>query len=226
MNLILFDADGTLVDSQAIIHDSMVATFDSFGEPIPSLEQSRSIVGLSLELAICTLLDRQKDARTAAMTARYKEAYLDRVHLPEYETKLFPGIRNLIETLGDQDEFLIGMVTGKSRAGIDRLLDGQAMRSFFVTSRCADDCPSKPHPAMVLECCDETGTDPRNTIVIGDTSFDMEMAKSAGAGAIGVSWGYHPVDRLRRSGADTIVNHADEVMHRIGEISKLKPDHV
>lgn len=226
MKLVLFDADGTLVDSQAIIHDSMVMAFESFDEEAPTLEQSRSIVGLSLELAICTLLDREKDARTASITARYKEAYLELVHLPQYETKLFPGIRNLVETLGSHEETLVGMVTGKSRAGIDRLLDGQNMRPIFVTSRCADDCPSKPHPAMVLECCEETGMDPNNTVVIGDTSFDMEMAKSAGASAIGVSWGYHPVEMLQQSGADVIAGHADDILGHLNSLTENKQSYV
>ena len=90
----------------------------------------------------------------------------------------------------------LGIVTGKSRRGVERLLATNGFGNCFVVSRCADDCPSKPHPAMVLECCDQTGIAPINTLVVGDTSFDMEMAASAGAAAIGVSWGYHPLEKL------------------------------
>jgi len=219
LKLVLFDADGTLVDSQTIIHDSMVQTFLDFGYDAPVLEATKAIVGLSLNIAIATMLQRETDSQTAAMTEKYKSNYNDIMHLPEYDLKLFPGIRELVEGLAEHDELLIGMVTGKSRKGVNQLLDAKSFRPHFVTSRCADDCPSKPHPAMVLECCDEVGIAPEQTWVIGDTSFDMEMAKTAGASAIGVSWGYHTVDLLRASGADTIINEAHEV-HGLLDINR------
>ncbi|PCI02921.1 MAG: HAD family hydrolase [Hyphomicrobiales bacterium] len=219
MKLILFDADGTLVDSQAVIHDSMVQTFVDFGYDVPKLEATRSIVGLSLNIAIATMLGRDTDAQTAEMTEKYKSNFNDIMHQPKYASTLFPGIKELIETLAEHDDILIGMVTGKSRKGINHLLDDHDFHPHFITSRCADDCPSKPHPAMVLECCDEVGVAPERTYVIGDTSFDIEMAKSAGATAIGVSWGYHDVDILQRAGADKIIDKAHEV-HGILDLNR------
>ncbi|MBL4725375.1 MAG: HAD-IA family hydrolase, partial [Rhizobiaceae bacterium] len=172
MKLILFDADGTLTDSQAVIHDSMVQTFIDFGYEAPKPEDTRKIVGLSLNIAIATMLGREPDDQTAEMKEKYSSNFQDIMHKPEYDTRLFPGIQELIEALAEHDNLLIGLVTGKSRRGVDRLLDGQGFRPHFITSRCADDCPSKPHPAMVLECCDEVGVAPERTYVVGDTSFD------------------------------------------------------
>jgi len=220
LKLVLFDADGTLIDSQAIIHASMTRTFEDFGHRPPSLFDTKSIVGLSLEIAIARLLDRLRDEMTCKMTAKYKANFLDLVELPEYETRLFPGIRDLIETLSKRENVLIGMVTGKSRAGIDRFLDSQGFRPHFVTSRCADDCPSKPHPAMVLECCDDVGIEPASSVVIGDTSFDIEMAKSAGATALGVAWGYHDTHLLEKAGANDIAHTADDLLTLIDDHPK------
>jgi phosphoglycolate phosphatase len=118
----------------------------------------------------------------------------------------FNGIPALINRLCKRDDIALGIVTGKSRRGVQRLLQTPHFSDRFSVSRCADDCPSKPHPAMVRECCEEIGISPINTVVIGDTGFDMEMAKAAGANAIGVSWGYHPVDRIYLSGAQQVVD--------------------
>lgn len=215
MKLVLFDVDGTLVDSQAIIHASMVDTFETYGYLPPALEDTKSIVGLSLNLAISKLLDREMDTRTAAMTDHYKRVYLELVKQPEYESKLFSGTRAMLDEVARTDDVLIGLATGKSRAGIVRLLDDHELHDHIITSRCADDCPSKPHPAMVLECCAEVGIEPSDTCVIGDTTFDMQMSRSAGATAIGVSWGYHPVEQLEQAGADAIAQDWQDVLGRL-----------
>ncbi len=105
----------------------------------------------------------------------------------------------------------MGAVTGKSRRGLNLIMDTHGFREHFIVSRTADDCPSKPHPAMVSECCHETGMVAADTIVIGDAIYDMQMAKAAGAKAIGVAWGYASVDALWAAGADAIVNHPSEI---------------
>jgi phosphoglycolate phosphatase len=122
------------------------------------------------------------------------------------QTRAFDGIPELIHRLASDPGIVLGIVTGKSRRGVERLMGTNGFGNCFVVSRCADDCPSKPHPAMVLECCDQTGIAPINTLVVGDTSFDMEMAASAGAAAIGVSWGYHPVEKLIAPYVRTVVD--------------------
>jgi phosphoglycolate phosphatase len=132
----------------------------------------------------------------------------------DYREPLFPGILELMNTLQGRDEIILGAVTGKSRRGLDSVRETHGFK--FVASRTADDCPSKPHPAMVTECCDETGMQPADTLVIGDAIYDMQMAKAAGATAIGVSWGYASVTELKEAGADVIVSHPSEILAHIG----------
>ncbi|MCB1429618.1 MAG: HAD-IA family hydrolase [Nitratireductor sp.] len=211
MRLVLFDVDGTLLDSAALIHACMCDAFADFGLPPPRPEASRAIIGLTLDRAIARVLDREIDDQVNALTVRYKEVWLDNVGKPELQSPFFPGMLDLIHDLAGRDDLLLGMVTGKSRRGVVRLLDQYGLHAHFVTSRTADDCPSKPHPAMVLECCSETGMAAHDTVVIGDTSYDMEMARSAGALAIGVSWGYHSVESLRASGAGAIASDAGAI---------------
>ncbi|MCB1386004.1 MAG: HAD-IA family hydrolase [Nitratireductor sp.] len=202
MRLILFDVDGTLIDSQAIIHESMRLTFLRWGLAEPDISATRAIVGLTLESAIATMLGRAEvDYETAEMAADYREIYVELAGRPEMQSLPFLGIEGLVERLACEKHIKLGLVTGKSRRGVARLLQTPIFRDRFVVARCADDCPSKPHPAMVLECCDEAEIPPHRTMVIGDTSFDMEMARAARATAIGVNWGYHPVSRIEAAGA-------------------------
>lgn len=208
MRLVLFDVDGTLLDSAALIHACMCDAFAGFGLAEPKPEASRAIIGLTLDRAIATILGREIDDEVNALVVRYKEVWLDNVAKPELQSAFFSGMLELVHELAARDDLLLGMVTGKSRRGVVRLLDQYDLHSHFVTSRTADDCPSKPHPAMVLECCAETGVDAASTIVIGDTSYDMEMARSAGVLAIGVAWGYHPSEALLASGASAIAPSA------------------
>lgn len=128
------------------------------------------------------------------------------------DVPLFNGIKPLIDELAQNDDILIGAVTGKSRRGLVHILDTHGFSPHFIVSRTADDCPSKPHPAMVMECCSETGMNPVDAIVIGDAIYDMQMAKAAGAKAIGVSWGYASVDDLIAAGADSIVRDPSDIM--------------
>lgn len=227
MRLILFDADGTLIDSQSIIHESMRLTFLRFGYTEPDLHSTRSIIGLTLDRAIATIMRREIDDEVLAMTAEYKHIYLQLSQREEMQSLPFRGIPALVQRLAREPDTLLGVVTGKSRRGVSKLFETPHFENIFVTSRCADDCPSKPHPAMVLECCDEVGIHPRNAIVIGDTGFDMEMAVSAGAAAIGVSWGYHSVDRIISAGAHHVVHSTSELDNAIanwrqGDLRRLR----
>ncbi len=212
LKLVLFDCDGTLVDSADIIHASMVATFREAGFVEPTPEATKSIIGLTLDLAIATLLNRPLDAECGHLAARYKEHFLASRHLPSFQEPLYEGIAELIETLAKRDDILIGMVTGKSQRGVRRVLETYGFERHFVTIRTADDCPSKPHPAMVLECCGETGIDPASTFVVGDAIYDMQMATSAGAKAIGVSWGYGARDALIATGASAVLGRPGDLL--------------
>ncbi len=216
MKLVLFDCDGTLVDSARLIHEVMARTFVAFGYKRPDVSATKSIIGLTLDIAIARLQGKPHvDDEAIAMTAHYKSIFPEVRDEADMQTPLFDGIKPLIETLAARDELLIGAVTGKSRRGLTHILEVNDFASYFIVSRTADDCPSKPHPAMVTECCDETGMDPHDTIVIGDAIYDMQMAKAAGATAIGVAWGYASVEELLAAGADAIAHHPNDILSHI-----------
>lgn len=212
MKLALFDCDGTIVDSAAVIHACMQATFDDFGRSRPELDHTKSIIGLTLDIAIAQLLDQTVDAEIAAMTARYKEHFMLYRQNGGALEPAYEGMLPLILELAGRDDVILGVVTGKSRRGLDEILAHHGITRAFFTTRTADDCPSKPHPAMVLECCAEAGIEPERTAVIGDAIYDMQMAVSAGAKAIGVSWGYGPAAALKAAGAHHVVSRADEIL--------------
>jgi haloacid dehalogenase superfamily, subfamily IA, variant 1 with third motif having Dx(3-4)D or Dx(3-4)E len=217
MKLVLFDCDGTLVDSASLIHETMRRTFLHFRKPEPRLEETKAIIGLTLDIAIARMQGKpHADEEDVAMMAYYKSLFTTVRRDLDFREPLFPGIGDLIAEIGPRKDLLIGAVTGKSRRGLDLILDTHGYRRFFVVSRTADDCPSKPHPAMVTECCDETGMVPADTVVIGDAIYDMQMAKAAGAKAVGVSWGYASVDQLWNAGADAVVDHPGELLAHIG----------
>jgi phosphoglycolate phosphatase len=213
MKLVLFDCDGTLVDSAHLIHEVMVKTFDDFGLQPPDPAATRSIIGLTLDSAIARLrgLDAV-DPQSTDMMARYKFHFLPTRDEQGFQEPLYPGIKGMIDTLAARNDVIIGAVTGKSRRGLNLICETHGFEKTFFVSRTADDCPSKPHPAMVLECCDHTGISAADTVVIGDSIYDMEMAKAAGARAIGVSWGYGTVEDLKRAGADGIADSASDIL--------------
>lgn len=217
MKLVLFDCDGTLVDSAGLIHETMRRTFAAFGKPEPSFAATKAIIGLTLDIAIARMQGKpHADDEDVAMMAHYKSLFSTVRHDLDFKEPLYDGIRELIDTIGPRDDLLIGAVTGKSRRGLDLVMSTHGFDQYFVIGRTADDCPSKPHPAMVNECCDALGVSPANTLVIGDAIYDMQMAKAAGATAIGVDWGYGSVDQLVAAGADHIVHHPSELVPLIG----------
>lgn len=216
MKLVLFDCDGTLVDSVALIHEVMVRTFRKFGKAEPSVAATKAIIGLTLDIAIARIDGKpHADPEAVAMMAYYKEIFLGVRGELGFQEPLFPGIAELIAALAARDDVLIGAVTGKSRRGLDTVLETHGFSSHFFVSRTADDCPSKPHPAMVTESCDQAGIVPADTVVIGDAVYDMQMAKAAGATAIGVSWGYASVEELWAAGADAVVDRPAEILNYI-----------
>ncbi len=206
MRLVLFDCDGTLVDSGLLIHEVMARTFVDYGHARPAYAETKAIIGLTLDIAISRILGRPHvDDEATAMTAHYKAIYGGVRAEPGFEEPMFPGIAEMMTRLEREDALILGAVTGKSRRGLDLIRDTHGFERTFFVSRTADDCPSKPHPAMVSECCSEAGIDAAQTVVVGDAIYDMQMAKAAGAKAIGVSWGYATVDELVEAGADHIL---------------------
>lgn len=218
MKLVLFDCDGTLVDSAALIHDVMERTFVHFGYEKPAFAATKSIIGLTLDIAIARIQGKaHADEEAIAMMAYYKSIYAGVRGETGFKEPLFPGIRAMLDNVIADDRLVLGAVTGKSRAGLNMILDSHDLWPHIKVSRTADDCPSKPHPAMVTECCDEAALPASRTIVIGDAIYDMLMAKAAGARAIGVAWGYASVEDLVGAGADAIARSPEDLIDLIGE---------
>lgn len=205
MKLILFDVDGTLVDSQSMICAAMAETYRGQGLECPPPAAVRAIIGLSLETAIRQLSPGDGHP-IAELVAGYKEAFATMRAAGLWQAPLYPGALAAIDNLRRRDDVVLGVATGKSRRGVAAMVELHALENVFTTVQTADTSPSKPHPGMVLAAMSETGIGPENTVVIGDTVFDMKMARSAGAAAIGVAWGYHPVAELHDAGAHAVVD--------------------
>lgn len=198
LRLVIFDVDGTLVDSQADILAAMAMTYASEGRPAPDRAAVLSIVGLSLPVAMETLTPGLDPARRDRMVETYKDSYValrEKAKVKE-TSPLYPGAREALARLHADPWTLLGVATGKSRRGLDKLIEGHGLEGLFVTSQVSDHHPSKPHPAMVLECLSETGIAPDRAVMVGDTTYDMDMARAAGIHRIGVGWGYHPANVL------------------------------
>lgn len=210
--LVIFDCDGTLVDSQHAIVAAMNDAFAEAGLAAPSREAVIGVVGLSLATAIARL---QADPGDVPLTLRlaeaYKAAFARRRQRADHDEPLFPGVRETLEALAGRDDVLLGIATGKSRRGVDAVLERERLAHAFATVQTADTHPSKPHPAMVLAALEETGSEAARTLMVGDTTFDIEMALAAQVGAVGVGWGYHPATELRAAGAHTIVEMGHEL---------------
>ncbi|MCX8509757.1 MAG: HAD-IA family hydrolase, partial [Rhodobacteraceae bacterium] len=188
--LVLFDVDGTLVDSQDHIHAAMAHAFAVTGQVMPPRDEVLSIVGLSLAEAVARLLPGGGPDEQAEVVEAYKNSFgVMRAHSL---SPLFPGARAALDALAARDDLVLGVATGKSRRGLDHILAAHGLQGVFATCQVADDHPSKPHPSMVRTALAEVGADPAQSVMIGDTSFDMEMGRAAGGAARGGAGGYHP----------------------------------
>ena len=218
LRLVIFDVDGTLVDSQSHIVAAMDAAFAANGLTPPDRAQTLSIVGLSLPVAIARLAPHHPD-RVDALVEAYKHAFatLRRENGPAL-SPLFPGARAALDALAAEDQTLLAIATGKSRRGLLHILDLHDLHRHFHTIQTADDHPSKPHPSMIEACLAETGVAPARAVILGDTTFDIDMGRAAGIAALGVAWGYHAPAALAASGADDILHSFDALpaaLHRI-----------
>lgn len=203
--LVIFDVDGTLVDSQTDILAAMTHAFRSEALAVPSPAQVLAIVGLSLDVAIARLLPAAEPAGVARLVTAYKDAYMDlRAQAGAAQSSpLYPGARAVLDRLAGEPGTVLAVATGKSQRGLDKLIEAHGLEGLFASRQVADHHPSKPHPAMVLAALAETGVPARRAAMVGDTTFDMDMGRAAGVGTIGVAWGYHPASTLR---ADALVD--------------------
>lgn len=205
MRLVVFDCDGTLVDSQHMIVAAMEQAFSGFGLPSPERSAILSVVGLSLELAVSRLVPTADTLDVTALAEAYKGAFGDLRRDRAHQEPLYPGVRDTLLALAGQPGTLLGVATGKSRRGLVAVLDREGLADLFVTLQTADTHPSKPHPAMLMAAMAEAGVDASRTLMVGDTTYDITMAREAGTRAIGVGWGYHPVADLEAAGAHRVL---------------------
>ncbi len=215
-DLLIFDWDGTLMDSEAKIVGSLRASGNDLGlEPLAN-RALRNVIGLGLKEAVEMLypdagLDTQR-----AFTDRYRHHFLA---AGGAESVFFAGALELVQGL-HREGFLLGVATGKSRRGLDRALAEHGCAGLFHATRCADETFSKPHPQMLLEIMEELGTMPGETLMIGDTEYDLLMARSAGVAAVGVSYGVHERDRLMQHRPLACVDNIVELAAWLSRYSK------
>jgi phosphoglycolate phosphatase len=201
--LAVFDCDGTLVDSQADICTAMTNCFDAEGLTAPSRAETLRTVGLSVPEAMRALLPDRDAAFHEHMGQGYKAAFHRLRAGGKIREPLYEGVRDVLDAL-TADGWLLGVATGKSDRGLRLCLEEQGLAGRFVTLQTADRHPSKPHPSMLWQAMADAGADPADTVMIGDTVFDIAMARAANVTAIGVAWGYHSAEELIADGADDV----------------------
>ena len=219
--LAVFDCDGTLVDSQHAIVAAMTAAWLDHDLPAPDANAVRRTIGLPLQHAIARLTPNLSSQTHAELADGFRDAAHRIEAAGSHKAPLFPGVVQVLDALATTG-MLLGVATGKGTRGLTATLKGHALNDRFVTRQTADTTRGKPHPEMLLRAMAETGVRPANTVMIGDTIFDIQMAKNAGVNAIGVSWGYHPTSELLEAGAAVIVENFSELPAQIDIFTSIR----
>ena len=209
--LAIFDCDGTLVDSGGPITRAVAETFEQHGLAVPPPSECRRVIGLSLGEAMRSLVPEASNVEHALLTETYKRNFLQARLEGRVEEPLFDGIAELLDAL-EADGWQLAVATGKSDRGLGHCLDCNGLAARFVSLQTADRHPSKPHPSMALQAMADAAASPETTVVIGDTSYDMAMARAAGATGIGAGWGYHDERELLAAGAVAVAAEPGDVL--------------
>ena len=210
LRLAVFDCDGTLVDSQHVIVASMRAAFAGEKLAAPDAEAVRRLVGLPLAEIVARLARAEDGVRHARLVDAYRENFFALRQRPDHVEPMFEGCGAALDAIEDSG-WLLGIATGKTRRGLDAVLASHGLAKRFVTLQTGDLGPGKPHPAMLERALAETGVAAGDCVMIGDTTFDMEMARNAGVAGIAVAWGYHSVSELLAAGATALVERYAEL---------------
>jgi phosphoglycolate phosphatase len=206
--LVVFDWDGTLMDSAAAIAESIQDACRDLGQPVPDDGRARYVIGLGLNDALRHVAPALDAADYPRMVERYRLHFLRR----DGGTRLFDGARELLEELRDAG-FLLGVATGKSRRGLDRALAESGLAGHFDMTRCADEGHAKPHPEMLQTIIDGLATTPAQTLMVGDTTHDLEMAQAAGAAALALAHGAHGREALLEAGPLALLDDLNALRH-------------
>ena len=210
--LVIFDCDGTLVDSQHRIYDAMCTAFNGMGEENPPHAIVRSVIGLSLMEAMAKVAPEKSEEERNKMIELFKGNYFHMHQTGQLQPEpLYEGIRDVVIALHGAG-YQLAVATGKSARGLERVLLAHDMRDYFISLQTADYHPSKPHPSMVYTCLEDAGVTPEQAVVIGDTEYDMEMARAAGVAALGVDWGYHSPEEMMNAGAKKVLMDVSEIL--------------
>ncbi len=210
VRLAVFDCDGTLVDGQHAIIAAMTESFQDAGIPAPEPHSVRRIVGLPLDDAVAQLSPDSNTALRQTLALGYKRSVQRMRDAGGYHEPLFPGALSILDRLRDTG-FMLGVATGKSRQGLRITLERHGLLRHFSILKTSDDGPGKPSPHMLICAMADMAAEPDATVMVGDTVFDMEMARNAKVAAIGVGWGYHERDELRAAGAAAVAESFEEL---------------
>ncbi|MBC8239051.1 MAG: HAD-IA family hydrolase [Alphaproteobacteria bacterium] len=216
LRLIVFDCDGTLVDSQHAIVTTMTAAFAAVDLPPPGANAIRALIGLSLEETMARLWPHGGAAESAVLIAAYRRLFFEQRSRGAMPDQLFPHADTVLRQL-DTAGYLLGVATGKSRRGLDAVLASHNLQKIFLTRQTADGHPGKPHPSMLLQAMAEAGVEAGDTLMLGDTSFDMAMAVNAGVTPVGVAWGNHGADILYEAGARMVLEDFRDLLPCVSE---------
>ncbi len=218
LRLAVFDLDGTIVDSQHNIIAAVEEVARILRISSPPRDVIPRVIGLSLPEALAQLFPEVDAATHRALDHEYREAFVRMRARPDYSEPLFDGTHEALAEL-EGAGFLLGIATGKARRGVAHVLDRHRLKGRFITIQTPEDAPGKPHPGMLMSAMAGAGAAARHTVMIGDTTYDMQMARAAGVGAIGVSWGNHSVGELRAAGAQRLVERLTDLLQAAHDLT-------
>jgi phosphoglycolate phosphatase len=214
LRLVIFDLDGTIVDSKANIVRAVHEAAAIMRVDPPQLHEIPLVIGLSLTEALGRLFPSLEHPRLLELDQAYRDCFNRFRTEAGFSEPLFEGTHEVLDAL-DAQGVLLGIATGKAMRGVRHVLERHGLAGRFVTIQTPEHAPGKPHPEMIYRAMAETGAAPAHTVMIGDTSYDILMARAAGVSALGVAWGNHPVTELRAAGAHLLVDRPSDLMHAI-----------